>query len=80
MINEREIKAKLDTTKILHAAQIVKDEQNFSAVLNQGNDPNVSEIEFQAQVDNYKAELIKDSQRNGIRDSLQLQKTLESIK
>ena len=79
LINEREIKAKLDTTKILHAAQIVKDEQNFSAVLNQGNDPNVSEIEFQAQVDTYKAELIKDSQRNGIRDSLQLQKTLESI-
>ncbi len=79
LINEREIKAKLETTKILHAAQIVKDEQSFSAVLNQGNDPNVSEIEFQAQVDNYKAELIKDSQRNGIRDSLQLQKTLESI-
>ena len=79
LINEREIKAKLDTTKFLHQAQILKDEKNFSDLLAEGNDPNVSEIEFQAKVENYKAELIQDSQRKGVRDSEQLQKTLDSI-
>ena len=78
-INNREIKAKFDTTKLLHSRQILKDEKTLDKVLSTGNDPQVTEKEFMANIAAYKTELEANSKEMGIYSLEQLDVALTNV-
>jgi len=78
-INYSEIKAKFDTTKLLHGLQVRKDEANLNKVLAEGNNPLVSEEQFLKNVADYKAQLKINNEEMLIYTPKQLDAALKNV-
>jgi hypothetical protein len=78
-INYSEIKAKFDTTKLLHGLQVRKDEANLNKVLAEGNNPLVSEEQFLKNAADYKAQLKINNEEMLIYTPKQLDAALKNV-
>ena len=78
-INMREIKAKLDTTKLLHGLQLRKDDNNLNKLLADGNNPTISDEAWSEKLAIFKAQIINDAESMGIRDPKELEDYLKDV-